>query len=852
MLCILLPWLLVIFYANGSMIDDFVAMTNDVSSPREDYLALPVEIGTDRKSGCICRATKSQKIIVCFGNYVCRRFPKVMKQSDALKVRTTVIERILKGDLDEFSFLTVLEIDANHKLTYIEPGTFRNLTKLQHLSISYNTALRAIDEHIFEGLGNLRNLTLVNNGFDNVLHLTVAMRPSILPMLKALDLSENSLELINEDSFAPMEGTSLRKLDINLCSLCYIHPNSFLPLKKLKELYIGDNELNSTLIGNFLMNMMNESINLTYLDLSGLGFRRQPPKELLHVIAQTSIKKLNLAHNQFESINDDTFPRMVNIELLDLRRVQAIYVGPYAFDPSKFPNLKALFLGGNNLPGIHQKHLSTQLLLLDLSNNKGTHATVFYEIDRDTFVQSTKLRILNLAYNKIKSIFDYTFRGLEKLKLLNLENGTIFFIGEGTFKSTKQLEVLNLANNPLTANQNLTCAQFEGLNYLRIFILKNCGVKRFNDDDNLFEMMPNLTHLILRNNQLFYITAETLKPLKNLQVLDLSENLLISWWRPLFLASGVKPQQLLLTNNKISHFSISMIEDISYLLEESNSSTEIDLMDNVFVCDCSAMYKTYLWLEVNGSIILKKYFESSNFLCSSPDLWEDRRVAEYLTSVKSLNCLMYAKISNVMVIVWTAPSLVTIVLILLIGILLYKYRVYIRYWIFLGKIAIGRKFIRRSVKADDVEQKGYKYDAFISYCFEDRDFVLDMITYLETYPPYLKLCVSERDFEIGSFLSEAILSSINESKYVVLLISNNFAKSQWCRWETQLAEYHRLFLEDGTSYDPLVLVRLGHVEKKYLTPTLKYLLKTKIYLSWDENNSEEFWKKLRNAFGKKI
>lgn len=764
---------------------------------------------------------------------------------------------IRAGELDSLQHLKALQIEANHRLKYLEPGLFRNLTKLEQLSISYNTGLHTIHEGTFEGLKSLRNLTLVNNGFTNILDLTPAIRPSILPSLRGLDLSENSFERIPKDAFSLMKGTMLERLDIKLCRMEYIHPNSFTPLSMLKELRIGENDLNSTLIGNFLSNIIKNGINLTLLDLSGMGFRKQPPRALLNVIANSTIQRLILAENLFEIITDDTFPAMLNLEVLDLRKVLAISIGPDAFDPIKFPNLRILLLGGNNLPGIHQKHISNQqLLLLDLSSNKGSSLNpMYYEIDRDTFIYCKELRVLNLAYNRIKSVFDYTFRGLKKLKILSMENGTIYHIGDGTFEPMRHLEMLNLANNPLTANQNLSSGQFKGLNELKVLILKNCGIKRLYDEDNIFEMMPNLTHLILRNNQLYYITAETLKPLKYLQVLDLAENLLISWWTSLFLASGVRPINLYLTNNKISHFTVPMIQDINYLLENprgANTSTEIDLMDNVFICDCSSMYKMYIWLQVNGSGVLKAYFSSSRFQCSSPDVWEDRRVADYLSSIKRLRCLMYEKISSVMFLIWTAPSVVTILLVTGLIAAVYRYRIYIKYWLFLAKVAVGRKFIRKTLRAEAMPAKGYRFDAFVSYCNEDREFVAEMISQLETAPPYLKLCIYERDFEIGSFISESILNSINESKYIILIISNNFAKSQWCRWETQLAEYHRLFLEDGTTYDPLVLIRIGDVENKYMTTTLKYLLKTKIYHSWDDSQSDEFWKKLRNALAKNL
>lgn len=771
------------------------------------------------------------------------------KKSEVLEVRMSIIEAIRIGELDRLYYLKSLKLEANHRLKYIEPGVFRNLSNLQALSISYSTALHTIYDTTFRGLTNLRNLTMVNNGFTNFLELTPALRPSILPSLESLDLSENIFETIPEKAFVLLNGTRLRRLGMNLCQIDYIHPNGFLPLKMLKELNIGENDLNSSMIEEFLGSMIDKGINLYYLDLTGLTFRKHPPKKLLQVIANSTIRTLILAKNQFEMILDHSFPPMKNINVLDLRKVSAVYIGPNAFEPRKFPALQALFLSGNNLPGIHEGHISSQIKLLDLSyNTMNTINPTYFEIDSDTFADCNELEILNLAFNRIKAIFDYTFRGLNKLKFLNLENGTLYYIGPGTFKYTPNLKILNLANNPLTANENFTKRQFEGLSELNVLIMKNCGIKFFCDKENIFEMMPNITKLILRNNLLYFITPKLLHPMEKLSVLDLSENFLTAWSMPLFYGTKLLPQKIYMTNNKISHFSISMLEDIDYLIQNHSNGTDIDLMGNVFVCDCNAMYATYTWIEANASYALKQFFVNSKFQCSTPDLWEDRRVVEYLRSVKGLTCIMYDKISNAMLFVWSTP---TIVMILFCGVLIaiaFKFRIYINYWLFLAKLALGRKFIRNTERAQDkAVVKVYKYDAFISYCNDDREFVLEMISQLENNPPFLHLCVYERDFEIGSFISESILNSINESKYIVLVVSNGFAKSQWCRWETQLAEYHRLFLEDGTVYDPLVLIRIGGIESKYLTTTLKYLLKTKIYLSWDEHHCDEFWKKLRNV-----
>lgn len=776
---------------------------------------------------------------------------QVKQKSEALRVRMTNIDLISKGELDKFYYLKVLEIEANYNLKFLESGIFRNLTELEQLSISYNTHLQSIAENLFLGLKKLINLTLVENGFTNLLYITPSLQPNYLPSLKRLDLSLNIFGVITYDAFEIMKGTKLNSLKIALCQIDYIHPKGFLPLKHLEELHIGENDLDSSIIQKFLKEIVISNISLHHLDISTMGFKKFIPKTLLNTIAESNITKLILAQNKFEMITEFSFPRMDKIELLDLRKVSAVFIDKNAFNPEKFPNLKALFLGGNNLPGIHA-HLSTQLKLLDISYNSGNPSSpVYFEIGRDTFVDSQSLQVLNLSYNRIKSIFDYTFTGLGKLKVLNLENGTLFHIGSGTFLSTKELEVLNLANNPITLSENLTRVKFEGLSALKILILSNCGIRYLHENNNILQATPNVTHLILKNNLLIYIAQTLLTPLKRLKVLDLSGNLLISWWRPLFLSSGIKPQQLLIGNNKINQFSVGMLKDINYLLNNNKTklmNLKIDLMDNVFVCDCSSMYRAFMWLEKNGSVVLKNFFKKSNFQCSTPDLWENRRVADYFSSIKSVECIVYEKMTNVMLLLWTLPSCIVIVLILVVSTLLYKYRFYVRYWIFLAKIALGRTMRLNKVENMCIN-KEQKYDAFVSYCNDDREIVVQMISELETKPPYLKLCIYERDFEIGSYISESIMSSINESRYILLIISNNFAKSQWCRWETQLAEYHRFFLEDGTCCDPLVLVRVGNIEQKYMTPTLKYLLNTKIYLDWNMQNAD-FWVKLRRVLSK--
>lgn len=58
--------------------EEYKEFTNNFLYSKDDKTEeLPIQLGKDWASGCTCRATYHKKVIVCFGNYECRRFPKV-------------------------------------------------------------------------------------------------------------------------------------------------------------------------------------------------------------------------------------------------------------------------------------------------------------------------------------------------------------------------------------------------------------------------------------------------------------------------------------------------------------------------------------------------------------------------------------------------------------------------------------------------------------------------------------------------------------------------------------------------------------------------------------------------------
>jgi len=86
----------------------------------------------------------------------------------------------------------------------------------------------------------------------------------------------------------------------------------------------------------------------------------------------------------------------------------------------------------------------------------------------------------------------------------------------------------------------------------------------------------------------------------------------------------------------------------------------------------------------------------------------------------------------------------------------------------------------------DEGDHSFAYDAFVSYEKNDQRFVDLLIQELEVRRNH-RLCVHERDFQVGVDISENIVTSITRSARVIIVVSNEYINSSWCQYEVQIA-----------------------------------------------------------------
>lgn len=198
--------------------------------------------------------------------------------------------------------------------------------------------------------------------------------------------------------------------------------------------------------------------------------------------------------------NDDTLVVVCEESRLD--------VLPIALNPS----IQRLIIRNNKIKTIDSSmQFYAELQHLDLSQNH------LVNIPTKSFAYQRKLQELHLNHNKISSVTNTTFQGLNSLTVLNLKRNFLEELTSGVFTTLPRLEELNLGQNRIS---RIEPRAFAGLSALRILYL----------DDNQLSSVPTLSFSLLGSlaelhvglNAFSYLPDDAFAGLNRLAVLDLN------------------------------------------------------------------------------------------------------------------------------------------------------------------------------------------------------------------------------------------------------------------------------------------------------------------------------------------
>ncbi|KAK0089180.1 hypothetical protein PV325_008626 [Microctonus aethiopoides] len=728
-----------------------------------------------------------------------------VSQLYGLRLTENHIGNLTKGIFEKNKELKILNLSRN-KIQYIQPGIFDDNENLQAIRLDGN---QLID---IAGLfANLPNLVWLNVSDNRLKWFDYAMIPT---GLQWLDIHSNEISELG-NYFEIETQLQLSNFDASENKLTEITGNA-IP-SSVKVLFLNDNLISKVQSYAFF-----KKPNLTHVDLKGnriqnletyaLRISAVPADKPLpefyigdnHYLCDCTMEWLQHVNKQNQS---RIYPKVMDLEsiycklLYDRERVYVPLVEALhsqflcKYDSHCFALCHCCDFDAcdcemtcpSNCTCYHDQSWSANVV--DCS--AGGHVN---RLPEQIPMDATRLY---LDGNDLRIIASHAFIGRKKLKVLFLNASNIEIVQNRSFNGLRDLEDLHLQDNRI---KELRGHEFEGLENLKV--------------------------LYLHGNEISTIANRTFAPLRSLKILRLQSNRLTTltvWTLP--------------------------------------TSIEVSLARNPWSCECDYLEVYREWILSTRNRVadiseLRCVFNVTELEAYGDEVFRDNEFGFKLmdgNSSDSIQCTGLTNIDNgiqsnltktiierqalqdyLPLLISTLAAFLVIVLLCM---LIFIFRQEFRVW-FHSRFGV-RIFYRNTEYDRDDRDK--LFDAFISYSSKDEAFVVEELApVLEMGNPSYKLCLHYRDFPVGSFIADTIVQAVESSRRTIMVLSENFIKSEWCRFDFKSA--HHQVLRDRRRR--LILVLVGDVPQRDLDPDIRLYLKTNTYLQWGD---KLFWEKLRFA-----
>ena len=557
-------------------------------------------------------------------------------------------------------------------------------------------------------------------------------------------------------------------------------------------------------------------------------------KDFFKCFSGEPLRFMDLSYNALSKVSRDSFTYLANITSLTMSDCELVRYVQNANIFQSLHGLVMLDISQNNFRDFkifsNAPHdMFGKLDTLDLSENRFLELTKF---SKNVFPSLQKLFINGnkLPLGSVPRDFVYQLKSLKKLEV---RNNILMRLNEFSFHSDT-LEVLNISRMTIIT-KSISIGVFTRVSNLKTLILDwlNPNVNTSTDyqhylDEFMGTQFQNLTmlrHLSLRYMNIFRLNSGMFHGTDQLSFVDLSHNSIDS------IGEGTINNLYMLTRLHMDYNSIQSINRTS--LPRVDHKLTLKLSYNEWLCDCSLLWFQELMDNNTDNIIIDD--DRVNYRCASPPYMKGVKVMDFHLHVSVSSCITHPLKQIYYMMMYSSAAICFITLLFS---NVYRFRWYVYY------MYINTKARIRGYKAlNDFEE--FQYDAFVCYHNHDIQWVMHTLRILLENKHKLKLCLHDRDWLGGVDIVDNIQQSIEKSRKVVLIITNAFAKSNWCQFELTMAQ-HRLFSEDR---DNLILVMKEKILDCYMTPRLALQLKTQTYIEWDESEMGQkvFWKRLVKA-----
>ncbi len=430
----------------------------------------------------------------------------------------------------------------------IEDGSFSVLTRLKHLTMSYNNITQVpkglpvslmtlelasnrisyVGEHDFRGLDNLMSLKIQGNcpRCQNAPYPCIPCKNDSIVIHPRAFAGLGKLRLLH------LAGNSLKKID----------PTWFANISKLEELYLSF---------NFLLGPVQDDVFLSNLpllrklDLSfNYALKAYPPTVTLSpsFANLTSLRTLHLQGLVFKEIQNETFSSLFglqNLSVLDVGINFIVRAQANVFE--KFQHVKLIYLSENRLypvtvngelPKDTGVGLKSSSMMPSMSEPypKGNSFEVAKALVKPECYAAG--RVLDLSRNNLFLITPKQFESYGNISCLNLSSNGFATAPNGSeFTSLPDLKYLDLSFNKIDLAYDYAFRELQRLEVLDLsynphyFTVQ--GVTR---NLNFLKHLPSLKVLNMSSNSIYTLTTKTMSS-KSLQELQFQSNSLGKMWR---------------------------------------------------------------------------------------------------------------------------------------------------------------------------------------------------------------------------------------------------------------------------------------------------------------------------------
>lgn len=646
--------------------------------------------------------------------------------------------------------------------------------------------------------------------------------PRIPSTTTKLIFTGNNLGSVTYQTFNSISTLNITTIKLDSCQILSISADAFTTLNSLRHLDLSRNIFNdvSEIFDSVLMT------SLVSLTLASVDMQFLPNKTEL---CPKSLRHLDLSDNRIGTINNGTLRKGC-------------------------PSLWTLTLNGNYLSYIDMNSLPASVRTLRMAKTKLCSGIPRFCSDGKAILPN--LTDLDLSHNSFENIDVFRSDGkcLPNLQSLDLDGSAyVTLIPACSFhnlKNIRNISIREMSPRIRLEDMAITSATLQSL---RMHTTARSSIDGYSAGVlKFFLQCPQLVSLSLGNLFLYSLNSSELiqlfSPLTSLRYLEIIDGGL---YDIAFLEKLQAINHLVLRRNYISHWGsntfanmiglnyidmsrnhITLIDKHAFPEQVWRHTTNIDLHGNPF--DCSyELCEFRQWVSKNEKRLVR-YPEL--YFCEAPDSLKGTLLSSWEPTTDE--CIKPEQVNNnyLMEVAITIGSVVLVSIV--VGTILYRNRWNIKYHIYLmrsrrvyDKLPDGEEFI---------------YDAFVAYHCKDRHWVIThLLPHLESQKKH-RLCLHERDFLPGNFIVDNILNNIESSRKVIIVLSNDFARSEWCRFEATTA-FNRV-AKDGVS--TVLLVLLEEISSPNVNSAIGNLLRTMTYIEWTNENTgrELFWSRLDDAF----